>query len=133
MKEKEEKMSRSINKVLLVGNLGQNPELHVTSDGTSVVNLLLATEYYNTKTKEKRVEWHKLVAWGKRAEYIKDKLSKGDQLCVEGRIQNESFDDKNGQKHFVTKIVCTNVTLLHKKVTQVQTELDDLPQQGMTL
>ncbi len=105
----------SVNKVLLLGNLGNNPEIRYTNTGTAVANFNLATsESWNDKTgqKQERTEWHRVVVWGKLAELCEKYLSKGRQCFVEGRLQTRSWDDKDGNKRYTTEIVASTVQFL---------------------
>lgn len=112
-------MSNSLNKVELIGNLGRNPEFRMTSTGKQVVELAIATSYTD-KEKKQFTTWHRVVAWGNMAQMIKDKLAKGDRIRIEGRLENRSFEGKDGQKHFMVQVVANNVMLLNKK-TQKET------------
>ena len=107
--------SRGINKVILVGNLGADPEIRYTSSGTAVANLRLATtETYMDKNGERteRTEWHRVVLWGKTAETASQYLTKGKQVFVEGRIQTREWQDKDGNKRFSTEIHASNMVML---------------------
>ena len=108
-------MAEGLNKALLIGNLGAEPELRYTQSSQPVLKLRLATnESYVNKSGERqsRTEWHSVVVWGKRAEALNKFLSKGKALCVEGRIQTRSREDKEGKKRYNTEIVATNIILL---------------------
>jgi len=114
-KPKEDAMADGMNKVILIGNLGADPELKYTQGNQGVLKLRLATtESYMSKTGERqsRTEWHSVVVWGKRAEALNKILSKGRTICVEGRIQYRSWDDANGQKRYATDIVANEIILL---------------------
>jgi single-strand DNA-binding protein len=105
----------SVNKVLLLGNLGNNPEIRYTNTNTAVANFNIATsESWNDKTgqKQERTEWHRVVVWGKLAELCEKYLSKGRQCFVEGRLQTRSWDDKDGNKRYTTEIVASAVQFL---------------------
>lgn len=105
----------SVNKVLLIGRLGNNPEIRYTNTGTAVANFNLATsESWNDKTgqKQERTEWHRVVVWGKLAELCEKYLAKGRQCYVEGRLQTRSWDDKDGNKRYTTEIVANTVQFL---------------------
>ena len=107
-------MSEGLNKAILLGNLGADPELRMTNSGTAILNLRLATSesYLDTnKQRQERTEWHRITVWGKRAEGLGKILKKGDRILVEGRIQTSSYDDKDGNKRYTTEIVATNVVL----------------------
>jgi single-strand DNA-binding protein len=111
----EATMAEGMNKVLLIGNLGQDPELRYTQGGQAVLNLRLATnESFMNRDNERqeRTEWHTVIVWGKRGEALNKILSKGKQLCIEGRLQTRSWEDKQGQKRYSTEVVATNVILL---------------------
>ena len=108
-------MARSLNKVMLIGNLGADPEIKYTPNGTAVANLRIATSD-NRKNKdgewEERTEWHRVVVWGKLAELCEKYLSKGRQCFVEGRLQTRSWDDKDGNKRYTTEIVASTIQFL---------------------
>ena len=103
----------SVNKVILVGNLGSDPELRQTQSGTSVANFNVATS--ETVKGEKKTEWHKVVTWGRTAENCSEYLRKGSQVYLEGKIQTRQWDDKDGNKRYATEIVAFNVTFLSNK------------------
>jgi single-strand DNA-binding protein len=106
-------MAEGLNKVLLLGNLGADPELRVTPGGQAVLKLRLATtESYLDKsnTRQERTEWHRITIWGKRGEALAKFLTKGERLFVEGRIQTSSYE-KNGEKRYSTEIIANNVIL----------------------
>ncbi|HSQ68171.1 MAG TPA: single-stranded DNA-binding protein [Polyangiaceae bacterium] len=106
-------MAEGLNKVLLLGNLGADPELRMTPGGQAVLKLRLATtESYldRSNTRQERTEWHRVTIWGKRGEALGKILTKGDRLFVEGRIQTSSYE-KNGEKRYSTDIIANNVIL----------------------
>jgi single-strand DNA-binding protein len=106
-------MAEGLNKVLLLGNLGADPELRVTPGGQAVLKLRLATtESYldRNNTRQERTEWHRITIWGKRGEALAKFLTKGDRLFIEGRIQTSSYE-KNGEKRYSTDIIANNVIL----------------------
>lgn len=108
-------MAEGLNKVLLIGNLGADPELKYTPNGGAVLRLRLATtESYVDKNRQRqeRTEWHTVSVWGNRAEALNKILSKGRSIYVEGRIQSRSWDDKDGNKKYATDINATNILLL---------------------
>ncbi len=110
----------SVNKVILVGNLGRDPEVRYTPGGQAVATLSLATtDRWNNKQSgqpEERTEWHRVVVWGKLAELCKEFLAKGRSLYVEGRLQTRSWDDKEtGQKKYSTEIVAQTIQFLDRK------------------
>ena len=104
-----------INKVILIGNLGKDPELRHTPQGQAVANFPLATsESWTDKNgqKQERTEWHKIVVWGKPAELTAKYLTKGRKAYVEGRLQTRAWDDKEGQKRYTTEVVANTVQFL---------------------
>jgi single-strand DNA-binding protein len=106
---------RGVNKVILVGNLGGEPELRTTPGGTSVATFTLATnEGWNDKdgNRQERTEWHRIVAWGRLAEICGQYLSKGRQVYVEGRLQTRSWEDKQGNQRKTTEIIAREVLML---------------------
>ncbi len=106
----------SVNKVLLIGHLGSNPEIRHTGGGAAVANFSIATsESWNDKNtgqRQERTEWHRIVVWGKLAELCNQYLAKGRQCYVEGRLQTRQWDDKDGNKRYTTEIVATTVRFL---------------------
>ncbi len=108
-------MAKSVNKVILLGNVGKDPEIRSTPGGTMVANFSLATSdrYQDQQGNwQDRTEWHNLVAFKRTAEIIRDYVKKGSKLYVEGRIQTRSWDDKEGQKHYKTEIIINDLSLL---------------------
>ena len=104
-----------VNKAILVGNLGRDPELRTTPNGQSVVNFTLATsETWTDKSGERveRTEWHRIVVWGKTAEMCNQYLSKGRTVYVEGRIQTREWEDKDGNKRYTTEINANTVNFI---------------------
>jgi single-strand DNA-binding protein len=100
---------------MLIGNLGQDPELRFTQGGQAVLNLRLATnESFLNRDGERqdRTEWHSVIVWGKRGEGLNKVLAKGNTIGVEGRLQTRSWEDKQGNKRYTTEVVATNVILL---------------------
>lgn len=111
-------MSNSVNKVILVGRLGKDPELKYTQGGTPVVKFSLATdETWKDQSGEKqtRTEWHNIVAWRKLAEICGQYLNKGKLVYIEGKLQTRSWDDKEGNKRYTTEIVADNMVMLGAK------------------
>jgi len=108
-------MARGINKVILVGNLGQDPELKYTGSGTAVCNLRIATnESYKDANGEwvERTEWHNVVAWSRLAEICNEYLKKGSQAYFEGSLQTRSYDDKEGNTKYFTEIKAKEMMML---------------------
>ena len=106
----------SVNKVILVGNLGRDAELRYTPGGAPVATLNLATtEVWNDKAsgqKQEKTEWHRIVLWGKSAESLSEYLTKGKQIFVEGRLQTRKWQDKDGNDKYTTEIRADRITLL---------------------
>lgn len=105
---------RGVNKVILMGNLGADPEVRVTKEGTSVVNLRLATgKSYKDRDGNlvEKTEWHNLVAWDKAAEILGDYTRKGDRLYVEGELQTRKWEDQDGNDRYTTEIVVREFSL----------------------
>ena len=108
-------MARGLNKVQLIGRLGQDPELNYTDSGTAVCNMRMATGDSYTNRDGERVdttEWHDVVAWGKLAEICGEYLSKGRQVYVEGSLQTRSWEDRNGNKRSSTEVKARDVIFL---------------------
>ncbi len=106
-------MAEGLNRVLLFGNLGADPELRVTPGGQAVLKLRMATtETYLDKNnvRQERTEWHRVTVWGKRGEALGKFLQKGDRIFVEGRLQTSSYE-KNGEKRYSTDIIANNIIL----------------------
>lgn len=104
-----------VNRVILIGRLGRDPELRHTQNGQAVANFTIATsERWKDKDGERqeKTEWHMIVAWGKLAEICSEYLSKGRQVFVEGRIQSREWEDKEGEKRRTTEIVAQTVQML---------------------
>ncbi len=130
----------TVNKAIIIGRLGQDPEMKYTPSGTAVANFSVATNHavkdqdgnFNEKT-----EWHRIVAYGRTAEIAGEYLTKGKLVFIEGRIQTRSWEDQNGQKRYMTEIVCANMQLLGSKGdTEAAPEItngeDETPQQEET-
>jgi len=111
-----EKVMAGVNKVILVGNLGADPEVKYLSNGTTVANFRIATSEnrVNKTSGEKTTitEWHRVVAFGRLAEICGEYLNKGKQVYIEGRIRTRSWDDKEGNKRYTTEIVATQMQML---------------------
>ncbi len=105
-----------LNKVMLIGNLGRDPEVRTTPSGQPVANFTLATNRRWTDregNRQEQTEWHRIVCWGKQAEIAGQYLRKGKQIYVEGRLQTRSWEDRNsGEKRHTTEIVCDNFQML---------------------
>jgi single-strand DNA-binding protein len=111
-----------LNKAILIGNLGRDPEVRYTPSGTAVANFSLATsETWANKEgeKETRTEWHRIVAFGKLGEICGEYLSKGKQVYIEGRIQTREWDDRDGNKRYTTEIIASQMLMLGSKDASV--------------
>ena len=112
-------MARGVNKVILIGNLGSDPEVRYTPEGRPVANFSLATSESwndrNTGERQERTEWHRLVLWSKLAEIAGQYLKKGAKIYVEGRLQTRSWDDQSGQKRYTTEIVVNDMQMLDSR------------------
>jgi single-strand DNA-binding protein len=121
---------RSINKVILIGNLGQDPEVRYTGNGTAWATFSLATSesWKNQEgTVQEKTQWHNIVAWKKLAETCGEYLKKGSKIYVEGRLQYRTYDDKNGMKRYVTEIVLDQMMMLDSRSAAQRTELGNAP------
>ena len=111
-------MAEGLNRVMLLGNLGADPELRMTSGGQAVLKLRLATsETYLDKNRQRqeRTEWHNVVIWGKRAEALAKILTKGTRIFVEGGLRTSSYEDRDGNKRYRTEVIAQNVVLTGKR------------------
>lgn len=105
----------SVNKVILIGRLGKDPDLRYTPGGKAVATFTLATNERRTNKEGQKVDnttWHNIVAWEKQAEVMKEYLIKGKEVYIEGRIANRSYDDKEGIKKYVSEVVVQNFTFI---------------------
>jgi single-strand DNA-binding protein len=109
-------MARGINKVILVGNLGQDPEVRYTANGAAVANITVATsEQWTDKQsgqKQERTEWHRVVLFGRLGEIAGEYLRKGSQVYLEGKLQTRKWQDQNGQDRYTTEIVANEMQML---------------------
>lgn len=136
-------MARSVNKVILIGNLGKDPELRYAPNGSAVTSFSIATnEQWKDQegNPQERTTWHNLVLWGKLAEVAAEYLKKGRKVYVEGRLQYRDYEDKNGNKRYVTEVVVNDLVMLGSRqdggereepvpggAPSVSEEKDDLP------
>ena len=107
-------MADGLNRVLLLGNLGADPELRMTQGGQAVLKMRLATsESYldRNRVRQERTEWHNVVVWGRRAEALSKFLSKGSRLFVEGGLRTSNYEDRDGNKRYRTEVVASNIVL----------------------
>ncbi len=112
-------MKYGVNRVTLVGNVGEVPRVSEREGEAFVANFPLATnEVWRDKEGEevRRTEWHRIVVWNKAADIVKQHVNKGDALYVEGKISTNSWDDKEGNKHYSTEVICDNFLFLSPKV-----------------
>jgi single-strand DNA-binding protein len=110
-------MSALRNKVQLIGNVGNDPEIKSFDGGKKVANFTIATnESYKNEKGEKveQTEWHKVVAWGKTAEIIEKFVTKGKEVAIEGKLTHRSYEDKNGEKRYITEVVANEILLIGK-------------------
>ncbi len=122
----------SLNKAMLIGRLGRDPDIRYTQDGTAVANFSIATsEFWTDKsgTRQERTEWHNIVAWRGLADLSKRYLSKGRQVYVEGRIQTREWDDRDGNKRRSTEIVANQMVLLGSRSDRDESNASSPPQQ----
>ena len=109
-------MARGLNKVMLIGNLGADPEVRYTAGGSAVANIRLATaEAWRDRDsgeQQERTEWHRVVFFGKLAEIVEQYVKKGSQLYVEGRLQTRKWQDKDGNERYTTEIVASEMQML---------------------
>lgn len=109
-----------INRVILIGRLGRNPEDRVTPGGTRVSNFSLATDRFQNGDggTQKFTDWHRIVAFGKTAEHCNQYLTKGRLVCIEGSLQTRSWEKPAGEKHYTTEVIASRVTFLDSKGAQ---------------
>ena len=114
-------MARGVNKVTLIGKVGNDPELRSTQSGSAVANITLATSesWRDKETQEtkERVEWHRVIFFGRLAEVVNEYLRKGSQVYVEGRIQTRKWQDKDGNDRYTTEIVANEMQMLGSRGT----------------
>lgn len=113
-----------VNRVILVGRLGRDPEMRYTSSGTAVTNFSVATnERWNNQDGERqeRTEWHKIVTWSKLAEICNQYLTKGQLVYIEGRLQTREWDDRDGNKRRTTEIVASDMQMLSSRTEESST------------
>lgn len=127
-------MAEGLNKVMLIGNLGQDPELRYTAGKQAVMNMRIATtdSYYDDKQQKRieRTEWHTVILWGKRAEALEKILTKGGRVYIEGRLQTRKWEDKEGKDRYTTEVVASNLLLLGGKSAGGSSGREDTPPPG---
>lgn len=110
-------MNAMRNKVQLIGHVGQDPEIKTFDGGRKVANITIATNDYYTNDKGEKIEqteWHRVTAWGKLADIIEKYVDKGKEIAVEGKLTHRSYDDKDGNKRYITEVVANDILLLSK-------------------
>lgn len=113
-------MGRGLNKVILIGNLGRDPEMRYTPSGKPVTSFSLASSrswVSSDGERREETEWFNVVAWGNLAEICNQHLARGQQVYIEGRLQTRSWEDSNGQRHFRTEVVANEMIILGKRVS----------------
>jgi single-strand DNA-binding protein len=122
----------SVNKAILIGNLGRDPEMRYTPNGQAVTKFSIATtERFKDKNGEQqeRTTWHNIVAWGRQAEVAKEYLSKGKPVYIEGRIDNRSYDDKDGNKRYISEVIVQKMQFLGSRGESSGGGFDQTPPQ----
>ncbi len=114
-------MARGVNKVILIGNLGNDPDIRYTASGAAVANISIATaeswKDKDTGEKQERTEWHRVVFFGRLAEIVGEYLRKGSQVYIEGRLQTRKWQDKEGKDRYTTEIVANEMQMLGSRST----------------
>jgi len=110
-------MNAMKNRVQLIGNVGNDPEIKTLENGKKLAHLTIATNDHYTNDKGQKVEqteWHRVTAWGKTAEIIEKFVVKGKEVAIDGKLTHRSYDDKNGEKKYITEVVVSEILLLSK-------------------
>jgi single-strand DNA-binding protein len=110
--------TKSLNKVMLIGRLGQDPELKYTPSGVAVASFNLATNVVwkdESGAQQERTDWHRIVVWRKLAEICNEYLKKGSKVYIEGRLQTRNYDDKEGKKVYITEVIANDLIMLDSK------------------
>ncbi|MBK8134557.1 MAG: single-stranded DNA-binding protein [Anaerolineae bacterium] len=122
-------MARGLNKVMIIGNVGREPELRYTPTGAPVTNFDVTVVSHSWVTPEgerrEKTEWFNVVAWGRLAEICKQHLTRGQQVYIEGRLQTRSWEDESGKKHFRTEVIARDMKLLGDRKQGGEFELED--------
>ncbi len=120
-----------VNKVIVIGRLGKDPEVKYTPDGVPVATFSVATSEEwkdkNTGEKQERTEWHRIVAWRKLGEICGEYLRKGSQVYIEGRLQTRSWDDRDGNKRYMTEIIALNMQMLGSQARSSDSQSGGIP------
>ncbi len=126
-------MARGVNKAIILGSLGQDPDIRYTASGAAVANISIATnEQWKDKESgemQERTEWHRVVFFGRLAEIVGEYLRKGSQVYIEGRIQTRKWQDKEGQDRYTTEIVANEMQMLGSKSGGTTASFDKTPEQ----
>ncbi len=121
---KEINMSRGINKVILVGNLGRDPEIRYTPDGSAIANVTIATSASwkdrQTGEQQEKTEWHRVVFFSRLAEIVGEYLRKGSQVYIEGRLQTRKWQDQSGQDRYITEVVANEMQMLGSRARDLE-------------
>jgi single-strand DNA-binding protein len=126
----------SVNKVILVGNLGRDPELRYTTSGTPVANFTMATTDRwadPAGERKERTEWHRIVVWGKQAEIVGEYLRKGRQVYIEGSLQTREWTDRDGNKRYTTEVRAQRVQMLGRRDEATPASAEPSPEQPATV
>lgn len=127
-------MARGVNKVIVVGNLGKDPEVRYTPGGSAVANVTIATSEQwkdkNTGEKQERTEWHNVTFFGRLAEIVGEYLKKGAQVYVEGSLRTEKWQDKNGNDRYTTKIIANEMQMLGSRASGGTSSFDQSQPSG---
>ena len=122
---------RGINKVILIGNTGKDTEYKTLQDGTPVAKLTIATtETFRLKNGEtqSRTDWHTIIVWRGLATFAQQYIKKGALLYIEGKMRNRQYEDKDGQKKYVTEVIADQIVLLDKKEKTQENNVEDIPE-----
>ena len=120
---------RGINKVILIGNTGKDPEYKTLQDGTPVAKITIATtENYRLRNGDARfrTEWHSIIAWRGLATFANEYIHKGSLLYIEGKLRNRQYENKEGHKKFITEVVADQVIMLDKKVKATESAIEEI-------
>ena len=123
---------RGVNKVILIGNVGADPELRYTPSGTAVTNFNMATNESwtdNSGDRQEKTEWHRIVVWGRLAEICNQYLRKGSKVYIEGRLQTRSWEGQDGQKRYTTEVVARDMQMLDSRDDMATADVDGGPPQ----
>ncbi len=131
MEQRERRPEKSLNKVLIIGRLGRDPELRYTPNGTAVATLAVATneswQDKETSQWQERTEWHRVIAWDRHAEIAGEYLSKGSRVYIEGRLQTREWEDKDGIKRWTTEIIVRDMIMLGGRGDSYSPRIEEPP------